>query len=79
MSSEHIERRRMVEDECGNPSLWKIIESPLLKPREREVLTLKIRDDLTHGEISERLHCSERTVQRIYKKAIRKIAGALLY
>lgn len=79
MSSEHVERRRMVEEERGKPSFWEIVDGPLLKPREREVLCLKIKDDMTHGEISEQLHCSERTVQRIYKKAIRKVTGALLY
>ena len=77
--SGHVQRRREIEALRGEDDLWRLIEGPLLKPREREALKLKMLEDLSHDEIAQKLLCSERTAQRLYEKAIRKIADAILY
>lgn len=77
--SGHVQRRREIESIRGMDDLWKIVEGPLLKPRERDALKLKMLEDLSHNEIADRLQCSERTAQRLYEKAIRKLADAILY
>lgn len=77
--SGHVQRRREIESIRGMDDLWKIVDGPLLKPRERDALKLKMLEDLSHNEIADRLQCSERTAQRLYEKAIRKLADAILY
>lgn len=77
--SGQVRRRRQVLDLRGEDALWKLVNGPLLTPREREVVTLKILKDLTHAEIASVLNCTERTSQRIYKSAIRKLTDAILY
>lgn len=77
--SGQVRRRRQVLDLRGEDALWKLVNGPLLTPREREVVNLKILKDLTHAEIASVLNCTERTSQRIYKSAIRKLTDAILY
>lgn len=77
--SGHVLRRRQIEAIRGEDDLWRIVDGPLLKPREREVFRLKTLEDLTHMEIADKLNCSERTAQRTYENAIRKLRDAILY
>lgn len=77
--SGHVQRRREIEALRGEDDLWKLIDGPLLKPREREAVKLKMLDDFSHMEIADRLQCSERTAQRLYERAIRKLKDAILY
>lgn len=74
-----VRRRKQILDLRGEDALWNLVNGPLLTPREREVVNLKILQDLSHFEISCKMNCSERTVQRIYKSAIRKLTDAILY
>ena len=77
--SGHVLRRRQIEAIRGEDDLWRIVDGPLLKPREREAIKLKMLDDLSHMEIADRIQCSERTAQRLYERAIRKLKDAILY
>lgn len=77
MSSQHIEERRRVESVNSVQRLMDAINGTVLKPRERQVLMLKCFDGLSHNEIGDRLHFSEKTSQRIYARAIRKLQDAL--
>lgn len=77
MSSRHIEERRRVESVTSQQRLMDAINGTVLKPRERQVLLLKIFDDLSHNEIADRLNITEKTSQRLFSKAIRKIQDAL--
>lgn len=78
MSSDHVKNRRDIQRIRGMDDLWKAVDSPLLTPRERAVVKLKIIEDLSHNEISQRLPVSERTSQRLYKSALKKLESALL-
>ena len=77
MSSQHIEDRRRVESVTSTKRLMDVINGTVLKPRERQVLLLKIFDDLSHNEIADRLNITEKTSQRLFSKAIRKLQDAL--
>ena len=77
MSSKHIEERRKVEAVTSQQRLMDAINSTVLKPRERQVLLLKIFDDLSHNEIAEKMSITEKTSQRLFAKAIRKLQDAL--
>lgn len=77
MSSRHIEERRRVESVTSQQRLMDAINGTVLKPSERKVLLLKIFDDLSHNEIADRLNITEKTSQRLFSKAIRKIQDAL--
>lgn len=77
MSSRHIEERRRVESVTSQQRLMDAINGTVLKPRERDVLMLKIFDDLSHYEIADRLNITEKTSQRLFAKAIRKLQDAL--
>ncbi|WP_158099487.1 RNA polymerase sigma factor [Flavonifractor sp. An9] len=61
MSSRHIEERRRVESVTSQQRLMDAINGTVLKPRERQVLLLKIFDDLSHNEIADRLNITEKT------------------
>lgn len=74
-----VRRRNQILDLRGEGALWDLVNGPLLTPREREVVNLKILQDMSHFDISCRMNCSERTVQRIYKCAIKKLTDAILY
>lgn len=76
--TDHIRTRHGIEEIRGLDQLWRAVDSPLLTPDERKVIKLKIIEDMTHEEIAQTFPCSERTVQRIYKKALRKLGNALL-
>lgn len=75
--SGQVERRRRVNAITSQEQLLAAINGTVLKPRERQVLLYKCFDDLTHNEIADRLNISEKTSQRLYEKAIRKLQGAL--
>ena len=75
--SGQVERRRRVNAITSQEQLLAAINGTVLKPRERQVLIYKCFDDLTHNEIADRLNISEKTSQRLYEKAIRKLQGAL--
>lgn len=75
--SDHIVRRQLIEQKRGNADLWKLINGPLLTPAERIVITRKLQDSKYHKEIADELICSERTVQRLYVKAIQKLADEI--
>lgn len=77
MSSRHIEERRRVESVTSAKRLMDAINGTMLKPRERQVLIYKCFDDLTHLEIADLLNISEKTSQRLFSKAIRKLQDAL--
>lgn len=77
MSSRHIEDRRRVEAVTSVRQLQAAINGTVLKPRERQVLLYKCFDDLTHIEIAERMSISEKTSQRLFSEAIRKLQDAL--
>lgn len=75
--SGQVERRRRVNAITSQEQLLAAINGTVLKPRERQVLLYKCFDDLTHNEIADRLNISEKTSQRLYEKAIRKLQDAL--
>lgn len=75
--SGQVERRRRVNAITSQEQLLAAINGTVLKPRERQVLIYKCFDDLTHNEIADRLNISEKTSQRLYEKAIRKLQDAL--
>lgn len=75
--SGQVERRRRVESITSTQRLMEAINGTVLKPKERQVLLYKCFDDLTHNEIADRLNISEKTSQRLYEKAIRKLQDAL--
>lgn len=75
--SGQVERRRRVNAVTSRDQLLDAINGTVLKPRERQVLFYKCFDDLTHNEIADRLNISEKTSQRLYEKAIRKLQDAL--
>lgn len=77
MSSQHIEERRRVESVNSVQRLMDAINGTVLKPRERQVLLYKCFDDLTHNEIADKMNITEKTSQRIYARAIRKLQDAL--
>lgn len=77
MSSQHIEDRRRVEAVTSAHKLMEAINGTVLKPRERDVLLLKCFEGLSHLEIGDKLHISEKTSQRVYAKALRKLQDAL--
>lgn len=77
MSSRHIEERRRVESVTSTERLMKAINGTVLKPRERQVLIYKCFDDLTHNQIADLMNITEKTSQRLFSKAIRKLQDAL--
>lgn len=72
-----VERRKKVTRITNPSELWDAINHTLLKPMERNVVIMKCFEDFTHNQIAYRLNISEKTSQRLFASAIKKMQDAL--
>jgi RNA polymerase sigma factor (sigma-70 family) len=64
------------DDTLEREELWDLARR-VLKPRDYEVLSGIIRDELTQAEIAEKLGITTRTVRRAYRRALALLRDAL--